>query len=500
LSACGRAPAGGSDQIAGMPNTHRWTLLLLGAAATLIGQLRFGIDVFAWIAPIFWLHYLRKTLALEPGRSRRRGVLAFVGVFVLTWVLTVMKIASDPVPAIFAVAFGLAIGLMLLWPYLAWAWLQRREPDPTSSALSFAAMLVIAEWLGYALTPFGTWGMMANAALSDLALLQIAALAGPTAIGFVIHALAAALEQRLARVDGRALIVSTGLFVAAHGFGGVRLAILDEANKAADAELVTVAAIATDSDIGGFPLPSATVVEGWNRALFERTRTAANAGAELVVWTEAATLVAVDDEPDWLERLGELARSQGVAIVAAYVVPLREDPPLYENVYVLIGPDGALEQRYLKVHPVPGEPAVPGDGPAPAWISPTLGRVSGAICYDYDFPALARSHARDAIDLLALPSSDWRGIDPIHTQMAGLRAIESGHSILRSTRFGLSAGIDPSGRMRGHASAFERGTDGILLVALPRRGRRTLYGRAGEWFVIVCAGFIAAVLVRAARR
>jgi apolipoprotein N-acyltransferase len=476
--------------------TKPWLWLLLGTLATCAGHLRWGIDLLAWLAPIAWLQALRMTISLPSGRERRLGIAAFAGAWTLAWILTVAKLITTPVPAMAAIGFGVPIGLLLLWPYLVWAWLLHRRTSPTLLPLGFAAAMVIAEWSAYSATEFGTWGALANAALSDLPLLQLAALAGPTAIGFVVHALAAALEQRWAEGEhaSRPLALSATLFVAAHGFGGIRLAVIDESPN----EVVRVAAIGTDSDVGGLPLPSPERVERWNQSLFERTRVAARAGAELIVWTEAATMVLPEDEPAWLERLGELARSEGVPLVAGYVIPLGEQPLRYENLYVLIREDGQLEQRYRKHHPVPGEPAVPGDGPAPVWVSPTLGRVSGAICYDGDFPALGRAHARAKIDLLALPSSDWRGIDPIHTEMVRLRAIEGGYAILRSTRWGLSAGIDAAGRIRGRVSDFED-EQRISWVSLPRHGRRTLYGWAGEWFVFVCAGFVAAVLARALR-
>ena len=477
--------------------TNRWSWLLLGAVLTFAGHLRWGIDLLAWLAPIAWLHYLRMTMSQPDARARRRGIAALVGAWTLTWILLLTKLVTAPVPLVIAIGFGVPVGLTMLWPSLVWAWLLQRGTSPTILPFGFAAMLVLAEWFAYSITEFGTWGIMANAALSDLPLLQLAALAGPTSIGFIIHALAAALEQRWAAAPGHArpLALSAALFVAAHAFGGARLATID----ATSSEVVRTAAIGTDSDIAGWPLPSAEQVVRWNHGLFERTRAAARAGAELIVWTEAATMVLPNDEAAWIERLGTLAQSEGVPLVAGYVVPLREQPPLYENVYVLIRADGQLEQRYLKNHPVPGEPAVPGDGPAPVWSSPELGRVSGAICYDGDFPALGRTHARAEIDLLALPSSDWRGIDPIHTEMARLRAIEGGYSILRSTRWGLAAGIDPAGRVRGRLSAFED-SERILMVALPRHGRRTFYGWAGEWFVIVCAGLVLATLARALRR
>jgi apolipoprotein N-acyltransferase len=257
---------------------------------------------------------------------------------------------------------------------------------------------------------------------------------------------------------------------------------------------VLVAAVGTDNDVGGLPLPSRAQRERWDLALFERTRKAAQAGAELVVWTEAASVVEPADETEWLASVGELAREQRVAIVVGYIVPLLDrDPFEYENAYALLGPDGALVHRYLKHHPVPGEPAVRGTEQTPMHTSETLGEVSGAICYDYDFPAMAR--ARGSADLVALPSSDWRGIDPIHTHMARLRAIEGGHSVLRSTRFGLSAGIDSTGVIRGQLSHFDD-DERILLVHLPRHGRASLSARLGEWFAVLSGMLAAVALVR----
>lgn len=473
---------------------RRTAWLWLGLLATTLGHLRWGLDLLAWLAPIFWLHHLRALATDSASRTARVGLLGWAAAFGLAWTLATVKIASDPIPPAFALLFAIPIALVLGWPYLLWFALVRRGARAGEVSLVFAAAMALAEWSLYSLTPFGTWGMQANAALGDLALLQIAALAGPTAIGFVLHLAAATFEQWWASGARRPLAWASGLFVLAHAWGGARLAWLDEGQG----EQVVVAAIGTDSDIGGLPLPEPSVVEVWNQGLFERTRVAARSGAALIVWTEAATLVLPADEAAFIERVGALAKAEQVAIVAAYVMPIAADPLVYENVYVLLRPDGALEQRYLKHHPVPGEPAKPGTDPMPVWTSDALGRVSGAICYDYDFPGLAREHARADVDLVALPSSDWRGIDPIHTEMARLRAIEGGHSIVRSTRFGLAAGIDPSGRVRARLSAFE-GERRILLVSLPRHGRATLYGRAGEWFVLVCTALGLAGTLRACR-
>jgi apolipoprotein N-acyltransferase len=153
-----------------------------------------------------------------------------------------------------------------------------------------------------------------------------------------------------------------------------------------------------------------------------------------VVWTEAATLVQPADEAAFVGRLSALARDHAVGIAA------------------------------------------------------------GAICYDYDFPALALAHARLGVALVALPSSDWAGIDPMHTQMAAVRAIEGGFSLLRSTRMGLSAGIDAHGRLRGWLSSNES-DDRVLVVTLPAQRVPTLYSTLGDWAVLPFAGVLVTALL-----
>lgn len=464
--------------------------LVLGLLATTFGHLRWGIDLLAWIAPVFWLHHLRVTAARPSRRERFVGFVAFIGVWMLAFVLASLKITSEPISPPVALRFALPIAPLLLWPYLLWINLVRRGATDSRATLAFASAMAIAEWSIYTFTPFGTWGLLANAALDDIALLQIAALLGPIGIGFVVHALAAAIEQRWSTPSRRPLAWAGALFVLAHVWGGARLAWLDENTD----RVVLVAAVGSDADLGGAPAIDRGRAEAWDAGLFERTRIAARSGAQLVVWPEAATWVLPGDEAEWLEQVGELARTEHVAIAAAYMLPIISEPLLVENVLVLIRPDGGLEQRYVEQHPVPGQPVRAGSEPIAVWTSGTLGRVSGAIGYDYDFPDLAREHARADVGLVVLPAADWRGIDPLHAEMAQLRAIESGHAILRSTRFGTSVGIDSSGRIRGRSSAFED-ERGILLVSLPTRGRWTLYGWAGEWFLVVCLALLGVAVV-----
>ena len=114
--------------------------------------------------------------------------------------------------------------------------------------------------------------------------------------------------------------------------------------------------------------------------------------------------------------------------------------------------------------------------------------LGGAICYDYDFPYLAKEYGNINADIVAVPSSDWRGIDPLHSRMAAFRAVEQGHSVLRSTRFGLSAAINPFGEMSSQMSSFDSNNK-IMISQLPLKGITTVYSLIGDIIVYLCIAF-----------
>ncbi|MEM7603819.1 MAG: nitrilase-related carbon-nitrogen hydrolase, partial [Myxococcota bacterium] len=346
--------------------------------------------------------------------------------------------------------------------------------------------------------PMGTWGSAGDTQIEQLALMQLASVTGLHGISGLVYAFAATLESLIAspstgRIQSTAAVIVTVLLVAVGG--QARLAL----STSEGTERTHVAAVGTDSHVGQGPLPTPEQIEEVNRGLFARTRAAARAGADLVVWTEAATMVEPEDEQAFLDEVAEVARGQEVAVVAGYVVPVQREPVRYRNRYAFFTRTGALDHVYDKHRPVPGEPAIAGSAPMPLYEDERLGRVSGAICYDYDFPRLGLDHAAQDVDLVALPASDWRGIDPIHTQMASVRAIEGGHSLVRSTRFGLSAGFDPYGRPRGWLSAFDEG-ERVLVMSLPRHGVTTIYGTLGDWFPLSCVVISTLLLLGAGAR
>ncbi len=458
--------------------------LLVAVALIALAHMRWGVGALAFLAPVPLLGWLRA----NPGwRARALAGLALFGGLSLA----VLKIITPPVPLLIAPMFALPMALLMWTACLAWDVARRRGPR-WIAPLVFAASTAALETLQHRLTPFGSWGALAYTQLENLPLLQVSSLVGMAGVSFLVGWCAASLEAAWADPSRglRPLAVATGVTVAAVAWGALRLGL------AQPGETVMVAAIGTESKVAGFPYPSPEEMERINLGLFERTALAASRGAKVVGWTEAATLVRPEEEETFTRRLSQAAALHRIELVAAWVVP-DDATGTYQNKLAWVRPDGGVAHVYHKHHPVPGEPASPGT--EPLWVLQTgAGRSAAAICYDYDFPALPRAQARLGLDLAVVPSSDWRGIDPIHTQMASVRAIENGFSLLRPTRWGLSAAYDPYGRTRAWQSSFDEPAQ-VLVAAVPRHGVPTLYTAIGDTFALLCAAASALVVLLGVR-
>jgi len=449
-------------------------LLALGIGCTALAGNRFNVALVGWVAAVPWLLALRQL----------RGGRAWTGFFValqLGTFLNILKIVTDPIPVVFVPMFSVPTALGASVAYALFEALRRRLGDGWGLLL-FPALTVVLEALSFSTSDLGSWGSLAYTQLDNLPLLQVTSLFGITAVSALLSLVSATVAVLIARPDRArflpAAVAVTALVALAHGYGSVRL------DRVLDGPTVEVATVTTDLHLGDGGFPQASERAAGTDQLFARTVQAVEAGAEVVVWNEGATAVDPADEPAFLARAATFTAEHGVDVLFAYVVPLAAGPYRYENKYVWMTPEGPLE-TYLKHHPVPGEGAVPGTGPLVAHPRP-YGVAAGAICYDYDFPAMSKEHAAAGVGLALVPSSDWRGIDPYHSQMAAVRGIEGGYSVVRSVRWATSQATDALGRVRGTASYFEG--DRVMVASVPTTRVTTLYSRVGE--VLPLAGLL----------
>ena len=132
------------------------------------------------------------------------------------------------------------------------------------------------------------------------------------------------------------------------------------------------------------------------------------------------------------------------------------------------------------------------------WDQPrlTAGEISlsTSICYEVIYPELVREDA----DLLVTLSNDtWFGesIGPWqHLQMARMRALENGRTMIRATNNGVTAIIDHRGKVIASLPQFE---EGVLRADAEIRQGQTLFNRFGSLPVLVlCLILLGAVQLR----
>ena len=130
----------------------------------------------------------------------------------------------------------------------------------------------------------------------------------------------------------------------------------------------------------------------------------------------------------------------------------------------------------------------PGPGPH-SFALPGFGTVGVQICYEIIFSGAVIDPAHRPAFLFNPSNDAWFGASgpPQHLAQARLRAIEEGIAVVRATPTGISAVIDPDGRLL--ASLGWR-TAGAIELRLPSAGPPTLFARAGNILPFLFAGLL----------
>jgi len=249
-------------------------------------------------------------------------------------------------------------------------------------------------------------------------------------------------------------------------------------------------------------------------ALYRRLTEEAS-GSDIVIWPEVAIPARYDRIGDYLESIRALAARSGGRVLLGI---LRGDPETGAMQNALVALDNP-PSFYVKRHLVPYGEYFPVPNFVRNWlrlldlpytdISPGAAdqpplQVAGqslavTICYEDLFGA-EQLHYMPAATLLVNVSNDaWFG-DSIaphqHLQIARVRAAEVGRYLLRSTNTGITAIVDPSGRIVARSPQFE---PALLKGSVQGHAGSTPYALWGN-FAVVVAAFVALGVLRLARR
>ncbi|SDZ10071.1 apolipoprotein N-acyltransferase [Geodermatophilus africanus] len=469
-----------------------WVWLLLGAGLLPFANMQTLVPLAAWVAPVFLMRFTR---------SQRPSTGLFV-VTVATSLALLVALRDEFFPVETGIEYYAFVALLGLGGAVPFAVDRLLAPRLTGlpRTLVFPAAVTTADFVGAMTSAYGTAGSTAYSQYAGLPLLQLVSVTGIWGLTFLISWLAPVVNEVWERGrDGSRHRAPTVVFVATLAAallsGGAQLAFAAPA-----ADTVRVAALAPDRRLSdqayaappltpGDPAQRAAVRDEYFRPvldeLFERSEREAEAGAEIIAWSEAAARTLEEDQAAVVARAADLAREHEVYLQVSMIVQLADagdgadGAAVNENHAVLLDPSGAVVWDYLKARPTPGDGHEAGPGVVPTVDTPH-GRLATIICQDDFFPGLVRQAGRAGVDILLVPSSDWRSISAWHAQQAPFRAVENGVALIRPTRQGISLATDAQGRLLGHKADYFTATEQTLVVSVPTQGSTTWYARSGD--------------------
>ena len=259
-----------------------------------------------------------------------------------------------------------------------------------------------------------------------------------------------------------------------------------------------------------------SVSASWTPDYFQRTLTeltqlsvdsaarSAPAKVDLTVWPESPAPFFTNDGR-FRTAIGDMARDIKTWTVTGVIGTEGQNSAIH-NSAVLVSPDGTLSGRYDKMHLVPFGEYLPfpnlfsfagGLTKEVGQFEPGFSRtpldagqqkLGVFICYESIFPDEVRQFANRGAQVFVNISNDgWYGDSGAYAQhlnQTRMRAIENDRWILSATNTGVTASIDPWGRV---AARIPRKQRTVLLAPYGLSSITTFYARHGDWFAYACA-------------
>jgi apolipoprotein N-acyltransferase len=417
-----------------------------------------------------------------------------------------MPLAVVMLPA--ALAFFMALAFVLA--RLLWS-------TGPARILAFAVAMAATEWLrGHIFTGF-PWNAFGYALASEIHLAQALSVVGAyglTLLVLVLFATPAALDQRrgwpwplLALVVLAVMAGLGGLRLAGHPTAyvdNVKLRIMqpdvqqdDKFNPALRNQLLTQYLALSRQ-------PAADGSDGM-------------AGVTHLVWPESPFPFFLSRDPEALSVLGDLVKPKGVLLTGAGRAEDANDDSgsfRYYNSLHVIDATGTIIGNYDKAHLVPFGEYLPyqaflesiglqqlteqrggfSAGPGLRTLNvPNAPPVGVLICYEAIFPGEVIEPGHRPGWLLNITNDDWFGMTPgpyQHFVQVRARSIEEGLPLVRAGNDGISAVIDPVGRV---VASLPLGVSGVLDSQLPAALPPTVFVHVGDTIISIL--FLVATII-----
>jgi apolipoprotein N-acyltransferase len=498
-------------------NATRAALAVASGLAAGLAFPKFDYGLLAWVAfvPLFYV-LEGESLRRVFGWAWLQGFASYIGS--LYWIPIPLHDFAD-------VQMGLAILPMLLLAGVVaidtavaiWAgeFCARRTRLPAVLTMPIAWTAV--EWIRTYFPVGFPWNLLGYTAYRNLELIQFAEFTGVYGVSALIIFFNAVVylvifRRGSPRLQTISLTTLTAMMVALVAFGAWRIANLKNAPAEGTLKVAMVQGNIPQS-LKWDPKFLPTSYQVYQ----EETTNAAKRGADLIVWPEAAAAflfqpddrypAALAEDASYRQKLLTLASSTGTPILfgAPALAQLNGQLGFYNRAY-LVSAKGEVVAHYDKMQLVPFGEYVParsilgffvnrvvhGIGDMVPGAEQTLFSVKGAklgvlICYESIFPDFTRREVKLGANVLVNITNDaWYGRSSAPYQvlaMAAMRSVETKVPMVRAANTGISAIIEPSGRITNRTPLFKRGTE---IEEVPWRTEHTVYTKVGDLFAELC--------------
>jgi apolipoprotein N-acyltransferase len=421
------------------------------------------------------------------------GVVSYLGL--IYWVIIAMNHYGGM--DIFLSALVLLLFVLYLSCYtglfaLSCAWFEKRFSIPIY--ISSPLVWVLLEYVrGFLMSGF-PWSFVAHSQHNFLPFIQVVSITGTYFISFLIVVVNGVFYSLWSRKNISSLYVSViaVLFIATLIFGFVSL------NEKSDTPQKKVAIIQGNIRQD----------EKWDEAFKIRTinkyvqmTLQSGKGADLIVWPETAMPFIFDQEIYANKYIKALSADVNANILFGTIS--KDKSSGFHNSAYVIGKTGDTIGVYNKVHLVPfgeytpllsylpflekltaaGDGFVPGNRHRP--IKTDIGNIGVLICYEGVFPSITNETVREGAQVLVNLTNDaWydRTSAPFqHFAFYVFRAVETDRYLLRAANTGISAIIDPKGRVDSKTPIF---TEETLKGSFAMKDTKTFYVRHGDYFIL----------------
>jgi apolipoprotein N-acyltransferase len=487
---------------------YRFAAAALGGALVAIGFCGLDQWYLTWFAfvPILWALDDRQLSFKESvAIAWLFGLVAHLGVY--TWLVGMLRdFGFLPLPLALLGYFLLCLAQSTL--FAAWGVSTQRLAQRFNVPLAFAApvSIVVIEWLWPALFP----SYVANSQYERTIFIQSASLWGVLGLSFIVMMASAMLYELgawMGRRRDRPPLLALGCFVVLLGFalvyGAAKVRDIDDTVAEADRHL-RVGLVQTNM---GIYEKSRDRNEGLRRHR-EQSLEVIGQGADVVVWPESGYNYGIRDGTANLadKVLGPITKP---VIFGAVRVEPGEQRRYFNSAFLVAG-NGDVLGTYDKTYLLAFGEYIPFGEWLPFLydVSPNTTAFSrGAhtrplehdgikygmlICYEDILPGFVRDVMQSEPDVLVNITNDaWFGKtrEPvIHLALSVFRAVEHRRYLVRATNTGVSAIIDPAGRIVDRTPVFARAN---LVGDIRPLSGLTLYARFGDWVAWLCLAAVA---------